>query len=76
MNRLGQAKTKEDAEPLPPAALNHYPLKPLLGELGFVLLRGLGFGLVISAINPLPADLWLSVVSLFSLAWLAGLVIP
>ncbi|WP_035994311.1 hypothetical protein [Leptolyngbya sp. KIOST-1] len=77
MNRLGQAKAKSDRdEPLPPAALHRYPLKPLLGELGFVLLKGVGFALVISAVSPLPVPLWLPVVSLFSLAWLAGLVIP
>ena len=77
MNRLGQAKARDDLdEPLPQAALHHYPLKPLAGEMGFVLLKGIGFALVISAVSPLPASLWLSVVSLFSLAWLAGLVIP
>ncbi|WOD39309.1 hypothetical protein RRF56_24175 [Nodosilinea sp. E11] len=77
MNRLGQAKVgADDSEPLPEAALHHYPLKPLLGEMGFVLLKGLGFALVISAIGPLPRELLLPVVSLFSLAWLAGLVIP
>ncbi len=77
MNHLGQAKAKDNLEePLPQAALHHYPLKPLVGEMGFVLLKGLGFALVISAVSPLPASLWLSVVSLFSLAWLAGLVIP
>ncbi|PSN11384.1 hypothetical protein C7293_24530, partial [filamentous cyanobacterium CCT1] len=75
MNRLGRAKVKDqNSEPLPSAALPYYPLKPLVGELGFVLLRGLGFGLVISAVSPLPVTLWLPVVSLFSLAWLAGLV--
>ncbi|MBE9111091.1 UPF0104 family protein, partial [Nodosilinea sp. LEGE 07298] len=77
MNRLGQAKVKDqNTEQLAPAALHRYPLKPLAGELGFVLLRGLGFGLVVSAVSPLPITLWLPVVSLFSLAWLAGLVIP
>ncbi|TVQ10383.1 MAG: UPF0104 family protein [Leptolyngbya sp. DLM2.Bin27] len=82
MNRLGQAKAKHDLkkddldEPLPSAALHRYPLKPLAGEMGFVLLKGIGFALVISAVSPLPTSQWLSVVSLFSLAWLAGLVIP
>ncbi|MBE9139933.1 UPF0104 family protein, partial [Nodosilinea sp. LEGE 07088] len=73
MNWLGQAKAESEPgapEPLSPVTLNHYPLKPLLGELGFVLLRGLGFALVIGALSPLPINLWLPVVSLFSLAWL------
>lgn len=77
VNRLGQAKVKGDeADFLAPTGLQSYPLKPLVGELGFVLLRGIGFGLVITAVSPLPPPLWLPVVSLFSLAWLAGLVIP
>lgn len=59
-----------------PALLKHYPLKPLLGEVGFVLLRGLGFGLIVSALAPLTKTLWPMVISRFSLAWLAGLVIP
>ncbi|HIK46379.1 MAG TPA: UPF0104 family protein [Leptolyngbyaceae cyanobacterium M65_K2018_010] len=78
IQRLGRAKTQDDrgTTVLPSVGLQGYPLKPLLGELGFVLLRGLGFGLVVSAVSPLPGHLWPSVVSLFSLAWLAGLVVP
>ncbi len=83
VKRLGQAKAShqpvEDSwpqEPSPLAELRHYPLKPLLGEIGFVLLRGIGFGLVVSAVSPLPGAAWPAVLSLFSLAWLAGLVIP
>ncbi len=59
-----------------PVLLKRYPLKPLAGEVGFVLLRGLGFGLIISALSPLPPSLWPTVISRFSLAWLAGLIIP
>ncbi|MFH7243945.1 MAG: UPF0104 family protein [Spirulina sp.] len=59
-----------------PALLTHYPLKPLMGEVGFVLLRGLGFGLIVSALSPLPQSLWPTVISRFSLAWLAGLIVP
>lgn len=58
------------------ALLHHYPLKPLAGEVGFVLLRGLGFGLIVNALTPLPGEIWLPIISRFSLAWLAGLVIP
>jgi glycosyltransferase 2 family protein len=77
VNRLGRAKgADETTEPLPLIALQRYPLKSLVGELGFVLLRGIGFGLVVSAVSPLSAAVWPPVVSLFSLAWLAGLIIP
>ncbi|HSM80165.1 MAG TPA: hypothetical protein VLS96_00690 [Nodosilinea sp.] len=61
--------------PLPPG-LSHYPLKPLLGQIGYVLLRGLGFALVLSVVTALPAAIWPSTISAFSLAWLAGLVVP
>ncbi|MGF1567233.1 MAG: UPF0104 family protein [Nodosilinea sp.] len=76
--RLGRAKAsaEEDASELEVVGLRHYPLKPLAGEVGFVLLRGLGFGLALSALTPLPAAAWPAMLSLFSLAWLAGLVIP
>ncbi|MGB3201820.1 MAG: hypothetical protein WBA99_13025 [Nodosilinea sp.] len=77
MIRLGQAKVKnQNLEPLAPNPLHRYPFKSLAGELGFVLLRGLGFALVVNAISPLPQTMWLLVVSQFSLAWLGGLVIP
>jgi glycosyltransferase 2 family protein len=84
IQRLSRGKAKPDpeaepdseTEPPPMATLQRYPLQPLLGEMGFVLLRGLGFGLVVSAVSPLPATAWPAVVSRFSLAWLAGLVVP
>jgi hypothetical protein len=62
--------------PHPPHSLTRYPLRPLIGQLGYVLLRGIGFALVLSAITPLAASAWPSTISAFSLAWLAGLVVP
>ncbi|MBD2112477.1 MULTISPECIES: UPF0104 family protein [Cyanophyceae] len=56
--------------------LRHYPFKPLLGQLGYVALRGLGFCLVLRAVTPLAASDWPSTISAFSLAWLGGLVVP
>ncbi|NJL49706.1 MAG: UPF0104 family protein, partial [Leptolyngbyaceae cyanobacterium SM2_5_2] len=74
VKRLGQGKasTMNGDAPSTPAELRHYPFKPLAGEIGFVLLRGVGFGLVVSAVSPLPGIAWPAVLSLFSLAWLAG----
>ncbi len=56
--------------------LARYPLKPLLGEVGFVGLRALGFllalmALTIPTIAQIPA-----ILSAFSLAWVLGLVVP
>jgi len=56
--------------------LTHYPIKPLLGEIGFVLLRGAGFVLAITALS---AFQWMDlpgVISRFSLAWGLGLIMP
>ena len=56
--------------------LDHYPFVPLLGELGFVGLRGAGFLVTfftLSTVNPNQIPLLLSA---FSLAWVLGLVIP
>ena len=53
-----------------------YPLRPLLGELGFIGLRGTGFLLTLLAISPLEFHSIPLVLAAFSLAWLLGLVIP
>jgi uncharacterized membrane protein YbhN (UPF0104 family) len=56
--------------------LDRYPFVPLLGELGFVGLRGAGFLVTfftLSTVNPNQIPLLLSA---FSLAWVLGLVIP
>lgn len=56
--------------------LERYPLVPLLGELGFVILRGVGFLLTILAISPIAPETLPLVLGAFSLAWLLGLVVP
>ena len=56
--------------------VKRYPLVPLLGELGFVGLRGTGFLLTILALRPLSPVESLLLFNAFSLAWLLGLVIP
>ena len=59
-----------------PFQLEHYPLLPLVGEIGFLLLRSLGFLFTFLAISPIvPAQLPL-LLSAFSLSWLVGLVVP
>ncbi|NJL89805.1 MAG: UPF0104 family protein [Coleofasciculaceae cyanobacterium SM2_1_6] len=53
-----------------------YPTFLLLGEIGFLQLRFLGFCLVLGAIAPFPTEDLQTLFSAFSLAWVAGLVIP
>lgn len=56
--------------------LTHYPLKPLLGELGFLACRGLGFVLAVLAFSPVPLSQLPLLMSAFSFAWVLGLVVP
>ncbi len=85
--KIQNSKFKISATPTPAApttapsapsahGLRHYPLKPLAGQLGYVVLRGVGFVLVLSAVTPLTLADWPTTISAFSLAWLAGLVVP
>lgn len=56
--------------------IQHYPWIPLLAELLFVVLRGLGFCLALSIFFPWSwRDLPL-LLSSFSLAWVLGLIVP
>ncbi len=69
-------KQRGEEAPTPDQIIDHYPLVPLLGELGFVLLRASGFLATFLAISAIaPADIPL-LISVFSLAWLLGLVVP
>jgi glycosyltransferase 2 family protein len=56
--------------------LEHYPFIPLLGELGFVGLRGTGFLVTFSALATVNPNQISLLISAFSLAWVLGLVIP
>jgi len=59
-----------------PFTLKHYPLIPFLGELGFLLLRGMGFLLTFWAVSPIALTQLPLLLSAFSLAWLLGLLVP
>lgn len=79
LQRLSQLKASSSTKPTansPPFQLDHYPIVPLLGEMGFLLLRGLGFLLTFAALSPIASDQILFLFSAFSLAWLLGLVVP
>lgn len=85
MIRLSRAKVQGVAlDPSAPTlgapalipGLSQYPITPLVGAVGFVLLRGLGFGLVVLSLYPLKLQAWPSLISGFSLAWFLGLVVP
>ncbi|WP_009633576.1 lysylphosphatidylglycerol synthase domain-containing protein [Synechocystis sp. PCC 7509] len=56
--------------------IEHYPFLPLLGELGFLGLRGAGFVLTFTALHSVNINQIPILISSFSLAWLLGLVVP
>jgi hypothetical protein len=76
---LGKAKAKlANSASVDTASvqIRHYPLVPLLGELGFVGLRGAGFVIAFAALNPLHLEQIPPVFSAFSFSWLLGLIVP
>lgn len=69
-------KGKSSTANEPSVQIRRYPLKPLLGEVAFVLLRGAGFVLTVLALGTVEPTHLLPILSGFSVAWLLGLVIP
>lgn len=78
LQRLAKAKqrTLPATEQTVPTPLHHYPVRALLGNLLFVLLRGVGFLFAFMAIQALTLTQIPILLSGFSLAWLLGLVVP
>ena len=56
--------------------LERYPVLPLMGEIGFVLARSLGFILTVMALTSINLGDIPLLVSAFCMAWLLGLVVP
>ncbi|MBE9125818.1 MULTISPECIES: lysylphosphatidylglycerol synthase transmembrane domain-containing protein [unclassified Coleofasciculus] len=56
--------------------IERYPLLPLLGEMGFLGLRGTGFVVTIMALTSVSPGQIPQLLSAFSLAWLLGLIVP
>jgi glycosyltransferase 2 family protein len=73
-SRLQRKPSDQQSEPA--LQLRRYPLLPLLGEAGFVLLRATGFLLTMSALSPIAPVQISTLVSGFSFAWLLGLIVP
>lgn len=56
--------------------IDKYPIKPLVGSLGFLSLRGLGFCLILSAFTTYNLNQIPMLLSAFSIAWVTALVVP
>lgn len=76
LKKMGHAEAQGMQTHSPSSQLGHYPLKPFLGEIGFVSLRGLGFVFTVLALQPIEGSQLMPLIGGFSLAWLMGLVIP
>lgn len=79
LQTLGKAKVKAqrlDVTVDEMALLRTYPVRPLLGEIGFVFLRSLGFIAIVLAFQPLSFADAQALLAAFSLAWLLGLIVP
>jgi uncharacterized membrane protein YbhN (UPF0104 family) len=75
LTKLTWSKIK-DKEQITEIKLTKYPLLPLLGEAIFLLLRGIAFISALSALMPVKLSLIPQVLSVFSFAWLLGLIVP
>ena len=72
IQKVSKGKTKDHK----PVSLDVYPWQPLLGEMGYVLLRGVGFLLIWQAIAPLSMSQIPALLGIYSGAWLAGFIVP
>lgn len=76
LHRLSRSKNKADATAAEAIELTNYPLIPFLGEMGFVILRGIGFVLTFVALQTVTWKQIPQLFTSFSFAWLLGLIVP
>ncbi|NEZ55596.1 lysylphosphatidylglycerol synthase domain-containing protein [Adonisia turfae] len=79
LRKLGKAKAQSQGLTVITSTLRmqSYPWHSLLGELGFVFLRGMGFIMTIVALQQgLQPSQFFTILGSFSLAWLLGLLVP
>ncbi|MBD2414969.1 hypothetical protein FACHB389_34575 [Nostoc calcicola FACHB-389] len=74
--KLKAKKSDPNIQPTVVLTIKRYPLRPLLGELGFLSLRAIGFILTVFALNSGNLSQIPLLLGAFSCAWLLGLVIP
>ncbi|MBP0000947.1 MAG: flippase-like domain-containing protein [Cyanobacteria bacterium SID2] len=76
LDRVGRTKLKGQSLGEASFRIRRYPFFPLMGELGFVALRGLGFLIAWQSIDSWSIEQLPLLFGVFSLAWLLGLVVP
>lgn len=76
LQRLKGRMSNTTTESNPGVSIRRYPVRPLLGELGFLGLRSAGFILTMFALGPLNFSQIPLLIAAFSFAWLVGFVVP
>jgi hypothetical protein len=76
LQRIKVKKSASNTLQAVPWSLEQYPLRPLIGELGFLGLRSAGFMLTLLALSPINFSQIPLLLGAFSFAWLVGLVVP
>lgn len=74
--RLKNKKSDSENQSISSLSIERYPLRPLLGELIFLGLRGTGFILTMYALGSLNLSQIPLLLGAFSFAWVLGLVVP
>ncbi|WP_013322247.1 lysylphosphatidylglycerol synthase transmembrane domain-containing protein [Gloeothece verrucosa] len=74
MKRL--SRLKNPGHSISSVQIDSYPLLPLLGEIGFLGFRGIGFIVTLMALMTVNPIYLPQLISVFSLAWLLGLIVP
>ncbi len=75
VNKLNRSKIKNKGE-VKEVNLTKYPLFPLLGEIGFLILRGSAFICILHGLMSIKITWIPQLLSVFSFAWLLGLIVP
>lgn len=76
LDRWKNKKSQPENQLIDSFIINRYPVKPLLGEIVFLGLRGAGFILTIMALTSVNWQQIPLLFGTFSCAWVMGLVIP
>lgn len=76
LDRWKNKKSHPENQLIDSFIINRYPVKPLLGEIVFLGLRGAGFILTMLAISSLTWQQIPLLFGTFSCAWVMGLIVP
>ncbi len=76
LQKLKLGKSNQNTQSTARLNLEYYPLRPLLGELGFLGLRSTGFILTFFALISVQMNQIPLLIGAFSFSWLLGLIVP